>query len=813
MILCSVGDDESEDERQDKSEDKSEDDGEDEAEKNFTVVKEHIEQQGSVDVLSLKSYLIGPSCVGKTTTRRRLTGEIEHLSPDEVVPSTGIDAPVTVQVHELYRSIEQCDVLITEEWKSQCLEAQCQALCSYILNIEDAIQQEANNVQENSIELIPSASTELSPVLMKSHSVEATSKKREDFVPTISAEPVHVHVSDTESTDDESPSPSGHSIVSPRPRQDDKEDEFTSELRSLIENRDWKGIRKFLTSDKFTLLHIIDIGGQPEFHEILPLLLHGQAINLIFLDMSQDMNSPYEVTYRGSNPSRDGIIKYTSVISVREVIESTLSSISSLQSNNSAPAAILVGTHRDMCSEEKVSDLEKSVRQSFENFISSDVLCPVNNKPPARYIHEVNNVSGVSDIVKLRELITKIVHSKRFNPKPVPTSTLLLHLILRKKFNPTPGWCSLKKCIEIAAICGISEEHLTEKGGILQYLHDSFGTILYYQGKSKKLKISQRVIVNPNVIMRPPVELVVTAFGAEGNEEEEAKRIRFTGEIRHYLMERACKPSDDKKESIPTDEIVELLESQYILHELEDAKSAADGEKVYFLPCLLSSDEGVVRQSQNRSHLNDLTYAPILLIPLNKKHIPPGLFPATIVKLSQHWKLFQTKFQNDAKQTRFRNRIRFIFKGELEVELRALSTHLEFRILHDDPKPIKSRLILECRSELEEYFDEVLHSLHHTREWKWEFGFYCPRAMLSDNILPHPACCSKPNEPEKVTCPQSECGHAGLVDLEDKHMCWFTVSLNTPTCSDSAITIIVMLQFVTDLLYNRLIASFINVTS
>ena len=37
------------------------------AETNFAVVKEHIKQQGSVDMLSLKSYLIGPSCVGKTT--------------------------------------------------------------------------------------------------------------------------------------------------------------------------------------------------------------------------------------------------------------------------------------------------------------------------------------------------------------------------------------------------------------------------------------------------------------------------------------------------------------------------------------------------------------------------------------------------------------------------------------------------------------------------------------------------------------------------------------------------------------------------
>ena len=37
----------------------------DAAETNFAVVKEHIKQQGSVDMLSLK---VGPPGVGKTTT-------------------------------------------------------------------------------------------------------------------------------------------------------------------------------------------------------------------------------------------------------------------------------------------------------------------------------------------------------------------------------------------------------------------------------------------------------------------------------------------------------------------------------------------------------------------------------------------------------------------------------------------------------------------------------------------------------------------------------------------------------------------------
>ena len=99
----------------------------------MNIVKRHIQQQGSVGVRSLKGLMIGPSRVGKTTARRRLTHEIVHISPDEVVPSTGIDAPITVQ---LYRDIDRSSVLLSEGgWRSQGLEEQCRALCSCILNL------------------------------------------------------------------------------------------------------------------------------------------------------------------------------------------------------------------------------------------------------------------------------------------------------------------------------------------------------------------------------------------------------------------------------------------------------------------------------------------------------------------------------------------------------------------------------------------------------------------------------------------------------------------------------------------------------
>ena len=291
------------------------------------------------------------------------------------------------------------------------------------------------------------------------------------------------------------------------------------------------------------------LGGQPECHEILPLILHGLALNLIFLNVTQDLDSPYTVVYRtdsGYSP-----IQYKSEFTIREIIQRALCSIASLQTSpDHKPAAILVGTYFDQSSEADVLTLDRSIQEAFKdtNFMKNDILYQVSgSEVEKRYIHPLNNVSGdPSDIEKLRQLITTIVH-QRFTPVPVPTSTLLLHLILRQKFE-VRGWCSLEECVEVAKSCHISREDLLGENGILQFLHDRFGTILYYRG----LKIGQRVIINPNIILAPTTELFVYAFGAKKSEPNTADTIRKTGEIPQSLMHKVCsskciKEADDEK--------------------------------------------------------------------------------------------------------------------------------------------------------------------------------------------------------------------------------------------------------------------------
>ena len=737
-------------------------------------MEKHIQQHGSVDLLSLKSFLIGPPCVGKTTALGRLTGKISHILPGDVVPSTGIDAPLTVHLYN------RSSVLLSEQgWKSLGLREQFKTLCSHMHVIKNQLPPPSSSpILPKRLSPLSSSPTHVDSSTNISTNAAAFSPMSTPTDESTIAPNTTVSIDELTTThhnDDPIDEPTDEPVIDDDKPTDKPTDDMTAllaEISTLVKAEDWETIQQiFKDKGMLTLLHIIDIGGQPECHEILPLILHGFALNLIFLNVTQDLDSSYTVTYRdddGYSP-----IQYKSEFTIREIIQRALCSIASLQTSpDHKPTAILVGTYFDKSSEADVLTLDQSIQEAFKdtNFMKEDILCQISkSEEAARYIHPLNNVSeDPSDIEKLRQLITNTVQlDQRFQSEQVPTSTLLLHLILRQKFE-VRGWCSLEECVKVAKSCRISRKDLLRENGILQFLHDRFGTILYY----RDLMIGQRVIINPNIILVPTTELFMYAFGTKKSEPNTADTIRKTGEIPQSLMHKVCssksiKKADDK--IIPTNEIVELLASRYILY--ENAKSAND-ETVYFLPSLLYPDHNVAKDSNDPTVLSRLFYSPILFCP-STDFLPLGIFPAIVVKLSQNtiWSLDKCE--------RFRNRIRFHVQYSeeklLHVELRTLSTHLEFRIVQSDT-PVNPRLIPLVRQELWDAVTKVSSSYKHTENVKWEYAFYCPSAVSSGGH-PHPAKCKTMEKPQDVVCSLPDCQGGTVITLEDRHKWWFKVSI------------------------------------
>ena len=152
-----------------------------------------------------------------------------------------------------------------------------------------------------------------------------------------------------------------------------------------------------IDKDNHAVLQIIDTGGQPEFHEMLPALITGPAVNLLVFKLTEDLQGRYPITYHSSDGNSE---PYLTSITHEEVIFHSLSSIACLRYNtvgwkfdhdevplkdDSEPAAYLIATHRDCVDDDKVDTvndhLKYRIQSSVELFTENLIQFAAPDKP------------------------------------------------------------------------------------------------------------------------------------------------------------------------------------------------------------------------------------------------------------------------------------------------------------------------------------------------------------------------------------------------------------------------------------------------
>ena len=255
------------------------------------LIQEHIEHEGSINLRVVKSLFFGPPSVGKTTTRKRITGEIENLSTSAPPTSTGIDNPITVS---LYHETENTSVLIgdnMDQWKEQDIESQVDMLINCLLRADT----------DPPKPITPAAS----PFISRSNSSHKLQQPDIESNET-SAKPtiqiVNSSISNSQGNLQQEKESSlhtmTHSSLTSQSEMFHNEPDSVPFLVRMVQERRWKELEEVFQNMKdFTLLQMIDTGGQPEFQEILPLLLSGPALYLIFINLTQELHKRYEAIF------------------------------------------------------------------------------------------------------------------------------------------------------------------------------------------------------------------------------------------------------------------------------------------------------------------------------------------------------------------------------------------------------------------------------------------------------------------------------------------------------------------------------------
>ncbi|XP_019859195.1 PREDICTED: uncharacterized protein LOC105314737 [Amphimedon queenslandica] len=760
----------------------------------------HIHQSSGIALLRVvKCILTGPPGAGKSTLKKRLLNQSLDTGPSL---STGvIDAVVQV---DSFRKLSQHNAVVTTEWKEQELDEEAILITKKLLPANNTSDESTRPIAPNETSDECTGTPQPTSVdetvgLTSSFENKQESPKGIDLSPITSQQgytsvgassPVFMEAAIDTVVIGESSMEHENVPNSPAKKVDRELEETKSNTEiqkiSCSVNDCIRGLsdyvkkipvrkreeyeRKFeeAKDEKHTMLHIIDTGGQPEFHEILPALITGPAINLLVFKLTEDLRSRYEIIYRTSTGDSK---PYETSLTHEEVIFHSLASIACLRQNtigwsfdeipikdNSEPVAFLIATHRDQVDENKVSEVNQQLRTKIENsshFFDSDLI---QFSQSEQVIFPLDTTKDEKELDHLRFLLHDAI-AKKFQELEIPASWCTLSLKLRKSKKKLFKYDT---CFDLAQECGIKDTE--EFINVLWYLHHRVGIIMHYPNVAG---LEDIIITDLQLVFDRITNLITTCFtfeqsGSAAVEREFRKNGRFSESQLDKISLR------EKGDPLNAKRLVALLKHLYIVAGPMKDKVGRKSVKYYFMPCALKPAD-VEREERDGS----VSPAP-LLICFECGYTPVGVFCCLVVYLLDQ-KTDQVMSWKLSGNDQYRNRITFQVGQYYDtVTLICRATYLEVWIQQiKGSKLSTSDLLLSLHKGLV----TVTQSLHYTYKSKHMFGVPCTVCTA----VPHPAVIEF-NESATM------CVNGRIVEFNEKQLYWSTkvVELNNTTQNTSS---------------------------
>ena len=724
-------------------------------------VQIYLNIYGSSGVASLrvvKCILTGPPGAGKSTLKKRLLNQSLDTEPSL---STGV-VDAAVQVNS-FRKLSQHNAVATTEWKEQELDEEALLITKKLLpSITTPDKNRASQPTLSSVESTISSSVlpeeTYLPLATVKHNTNANSSPEARKITTgetssMGHENESIYTADI-SNDDEK---EGVTDIQVQDNSSTVVSGLSNYVMSIPARRRQQYEQKFedLKDEDHTMLHIIDTGGQPEFHEILPALITGPAINLLVFKLTEDLSKRYQIIYR--SPAGESK-PYETSLTHEEVIFRSLASIACLRQNTigwsfdvapiedkSEPVAFLIATHRDQVEENKVNKINQQLQIKVENSSHLFDSNLVQFSELDQVIFPLDTLKDEEEIKHLRSILHRVI-SERFHELQIPASWCALSLKLRKSKRKLFKYDT---CFQLAQECGIKDKE--EFHNALWYLHHRVGIIMYYPNVKG---LEDIIMTDLQLVFDRITNLITTCFtfellGSAAVVKEFRKNGRFS---ESQLDEISSRQKDDPLNS---KRLVALLKHLYIVAGPMKTKVGWKNVDYYFMPCALKPSD-VEKEERDKS----LSPSP-LLICFECGYTPVGVFCCLVVYLLDQktdqvlqWKLTG----ND----HHRNRISFKVGQYLDtVVLISRATYLEVWVQQTKGSKLStSDLCDKILSSLHRGLETVTESLHYTYKSRHMFGVPC-----TCTTIPHPAVIEFNEE-------AAECSNGNIMNLNKEQLLW-----------------------------------------
>ena len=259
-------------------------------------------------------------------------------------------------------------------------------------------------------------------------------------------------------------------------------------------------VKKAFERDRISL---IDTGGQPQFHEVLPMFMRGTSAFMFVIRLDESLSDHPLIEYYDEEGNLVGT-PYHSPYTNQQILMQcmrVMQSQASQSEDGQCANPIFVGTHRDLehhC-EETREEKNRKIREMLPPAVKAEaiyygedmkqLIFPVNAKTPEPEDKEVAS-----------ELRNTVVKRSSVKPKKIPLRWHALELSLQKLMHELGrGVLSKTECLAVARRFHFDHESFEEA---LQYL-DQLNILFYY-----KDVLPDVVFCNPQVLLDKITELV-----------------------------------------------------------------------------------------------------------------------------------------------------------------------------------------------------------------------------------------------------------------------------------------------------------------
>ena len=502
------------------------------------------------------------------------------------------------------------------------------------------------------------------------------------------------------------------------------EDELLRRIEMSPVHQDEK---KTFKRDRITL---IDTGGQPQFHEVLPIFMRGTSASMFTIKLSERLSDHPLIEYYDDNGNLVGT-PYRSAYTNQQILSHCMRVIQAQASQSEeslCPNTIFIGTHKDLETQCPESTAEKNlkIQEILLPAVQKDaiycgeglkqLIFPLNVKNPGPQEQEF--------AAELRRVIVERSHVK---PKQIPLRWNAMELALQEfMLELGRGVLTKAECFAAAERFHFDEESFEEA---LEYLHN-LNILFYYKDVLPSI-----IFCDPMVLLAKITELAEHSYRLRTRPSQhratEGKLCKFRSEgiITLDLLSKKEFASHYVPGVFGPEELLKLFKELLIVSRIS--------EEEYLMPCLLPVTDDTALLSPSGSVPSLLLYFP---------HSPlVGVFCALAAYLLSEakWKLLLNSDLSPVKVDR--NTIEFQVPGDLPGKViltDSFSTYFQvsLQLPRNAPVTLASEVCPQIRDTIMAGLRKASATLHYSN------------SVPQDAFL----CCQHPNS---ATSPLLCCSH------------------------------------------------------